>query len=174
MALSNRFSALSAHERELHEVDTTRDEMVPEATDVCWSDLDSSTYSHEPKTKPLSHSRKSKRGPRCAKHGGGLAPASRSELAGGAEVNFLTSDSSYAQELNNLEQSGWVEIKGEKTDSGAADSVAPPSVLSTNDLQEHSMTYQMVDVTRSFEVHFKNLRQRYQSTLGWHRWARSV
>ena len=54
--------------------------------------------------------------------------ASRSTLEAGAEVNFLTGDSSCAQELNNLEQNGWVEIKG-VMDSAAVDSVALPSAL---------------------------------------------
>ena len=130
VALSNRFSALSADEPELHEVDTN--------CYVSWSDLDhSSTYSHESETKPMSHSRKSKRGPECAKHGGELAPS--------------TVD--------------WVEIKG-VMDSGAAFTVEPPSVppqmpnclrrdphldnlillqagrscVITNDLQAYSMT----------------------------------
>ena len=99
------------------------------------------------------------------------------------EVPQLATSSSLIKELNNLEHMGWIEIKC-AMDSGAADSVALPSVLPqmlispsqgpasgqtyltangtrltnfagkssnviTNDMQEQSMTYQMVYVTRS-------------------------
>ena len=134
MVFSNRFSALSADEPDLHEVDTTCDEMVPEASDAACSDLDtSSTCSHESETKPVRQSCKSKRGPGCAKHRGGPAPASQSTSEAGAEVVYLTSDRSCGQDLDNLEQSSWVEIKG-VIDPRAADSVALSSVAADANL----------------------------------------
>ena len=115
---------------------------------------------------------------RMCLYGGSTSTISETESS---DVNYLGTSSSSTQELNNLEQVGWIEIKG-VMDSGAADSVAPPTVLPqmpispsngsavgqtyltangaklanlgekklnviTNDLQERSMTYQMVDVT---------------------------
>ena len=97
----------------------------------------------------------------------------------------MSTSSSCTKELHDLEHAGWIEIEG-VVDSGAANIVAPPSVLPqmfllpakiisqkkgrgwrtlerrlnevTNDLQKHSVTYQMVDVTRPMIFHFKNRR----------------
>ena len=188
LTLSNRFSALSSDESRACEVDTTCDEMVPEASEVSRSDLEQwSTYESDTeapssvclkeKSKRSSQYVKRQRG--CVHTGGSTSRISETESS---DVNYLGTSSSSAQELNNLEHVGWIEIKG-VMDSGAADSVAPPTVLPlmpispsngsavgqtyltangtklanlgekklnviTNDLQENSMTYQMVDVTR--------------------------